>query len=68
LPLVRYYLERVPHSEADTRAKLIAPELHQCGWSEDMICREPSLGAVVIIDGKARRRSSGRSDCSSGFA
>jgi hypothetical protein len=60
--LVRYYLERVPLSEADTRAKLIDPAIHQCGWSEDMICRETTLGAVEIIAGKARRRSGGRSD------
>ncbi|MEO8682719.1 MAG: DEAD/DEAH box helicase family protein, partial [Vicinamibacterales bacterium] len=61
-PIVRYYLERVPLSEADTRAKLIDPAIHQCGWSEDMICRETTLGAVEIIAGKARRRSGGRSD------
>jgi type I restriction enzyme R subunit len=52
----------VPLSEADTRAKLIDPAIHQCGWSEDMICRETTLGAVEIIAGKARRRSGGRSD------
>ena len=52
----------MPLSEADTRAKLIDPAIHQCGWSEDMICRETTLGAVEIIAGKARRRSGGRSD------
>ena len=49
-------------SEADTRAKLIDPAIHSCGWSEDLICRETTLGAVEIIAGKARRRSGGRSD------
>jgi type I restriction enzyme, R subunit len=49
-------------SEADTRAKLIDPAIHTRGWSEDMICRETTLGAVEIIAGKARRRSGGRTD------
>jgi type I restriction enzyme R subunit len=53
---------RVPLSEADTRAKLIDPAIHARGWSEDMICRETTLGAVEIIAGKARRRSGGRTD------
>ena len=48
-------------SEADTRAKLIDPAIHACGWTEDMVCRETTLGAVEIIAGKARRRSGGRS-------
>ena len=49
-------------SEADTRAKLIDPAIHSCGWTEDLICRETTLGAVEIIAGKARRRSGGRTD------
>jgi type I restriction enzyme, R subunit len=49
-------------SEADIRVKLIDPAIHGCGWSEDMICRETTLGAVEIIAGKARRRSGGRTD------
>jgi type I site-specific restriction endonuclease len=28
-------------SEADTRAKLIDPSLHNCGWLEDMIRPSP---------------------------
>ena len=40
-------------SEADTRAKLIDPAIYARGWSEDMICRETTLGAVEIIAGKA---------------
>jgi type I restriction enzyme R subunit len=49
-------------SEADTRAKLIDPAIHVRGWSEDLICRETTLGAVEIVAGKARRRSGGRTD------
>jgi type I restriction enzyme, R subunit len=30
----------MPLSEADTRAKLIDPALHDRGWSEDLIRRE----------------------------
>ena len=52
----------MPLSEADTRARLIDPAIHTCGWSEDMICRETTLGAVEIIAGKARRRTGGRTD------
>src|SRR5450830_1273699 len=49
-------------SEADTRSKLIDPAIHARGWSEDLICRETTLGAVEIVAGKARRRSGGRTD------
>lgn len=49
-------------SEADTRAKLIDPAIYAQGWSEDMICRETTLGAVEIIAGKPRRRAGGRTD------
>jgi len=52
----------VPLSEADTRAKLIDPALHQRGWTEDLIKREETAGAIEIIDGKARRRGRGRTD------
>lgn len=52
----------LPYSEADTRAKLIDPAIHARGWSEDFICREVTLGAVEIVNGKGRRRSSGRTD------
>lgn len=50
------------YSEADTRAKLIDPAIHARGWTEDLICREVTLGAVEIVNGKGRRRSSGRTD------
>ena len=43
-------------SETDTRAKLITPALHRCGWPEDMIHREESPGPI-IKDGDVVRRS-----------
>jgi type I restriction enzyme, R subunit len=49
-------------NEADTRAKLIDPAMHKCGWTEDLIKREETAGAVEIIGGKARRRSRGKAD------
>src|SRR5205085_4798729 len=49
-------------SEADTRAKLIDPAIHARGWTEDLIKREETLGAVEIVAGKPRRRSGGRTD------
>jgi type I restriction enzyme R subunit len=49
-------------NEADTRAKLIDPAIHKRGWTEDLIRREETAGAVEIVNGKARRRSSGKVD------
>ncbi len=49
-------------NEADTRAKLIDPAIHKCGWTEDLIRREETAGTVEIISGKARRRSRGKID------
>jgi len=49
-------------NEADTRAKLIDPALHACGWTEDLIRREETAGAVEIIGGRPRRQSKGRVD------
>ncbi|MFZ1327065.1 MAG: hypothetical protein WAT67_13805 [Candidatus Contendobacter sp.] len=46
-------------SEADTRAKLIDPAIHQRGWTEGMIRREETAGSIEIIGGKARHRSRG---------
>ncbi|MFZ5864185.1 MAG: DEAD/DEAH box helicase family protein [Nitrospirota bacterium] len=48
--------------EADTRAKLIDPALHTRGWTEDLIRREETAGAIEIIDGKPRKQSKGRVD------
>jgi len=52
----------MPLSEADTRAKLIDPALHARGWTEDLIRREETAGAVEIVDGRPRKRSHGRLD------
>jgi len=49
-------------SEADTRAKLIDPALHNRGWTEDLIRREESAGAVEIVGGIPRRQAKGRVD------
>ena len=55
-------LSPMPFSEADTRAKLIDPALHSCGWTEDLIRREETAGAIEIVDGKPRKRAKGRVD------
>lgn len=52
----------MPLNEADTRAKLLDPAIHKCGWTEDLIRREETAGTVEIINGKARRRSRGQID------
>jgi type I restriction enzyme R subunit len=49
-------------SEADTRAKLIDPALHSCGWTEDLIRREETDRGIDIVDGMPRRRQKGRID------
>jgi len=36
-------------SEEDTRAKLIDPALRARGWTEDMIRREETAGAIEIV-------------------
>ncbi|MFZ1643122.1 MAG: DEAD/DEAH box helicase family protein [Candidatus Contendobacter sp.] len=48
-------------SEADTRAKLIDPALYRRGWTEDLIRREESAGAIHLV-GDQPRRMSGRAD------
>ncbi len=52
----------MPLGEADTRAKLIDPAIHKRGWTEDLIRREETAGAIEIIDGKPRKRAKGRMD------
>lgn len=52
----------MPLSEADTRAKLIDPALHARGWTEDLVKREESAGAIQIVDGIARKQTKGRVD------
>jgi type I restriction enzyme R subunit len=49
-------------SESDTRAKLIDPAIHKRGWTEDLIRREETAGAVEIGDAGPRRRPRGRID------
>jgi len=49
-------------SEADTRSKLIDPAIHARGWTEDLIRREETAGAIEIVGGKARKQSKGRVD------
>ena len=38
------------------------PSLHARGWTEDLIRREETAGAVEIVDGRARRQAKGRID------
>ena len=45
----------MPLNEADTRAKLIDPALHTSGWTEDLIKREETAGAIQIVNNKPRR-------------
>ena len=49
-------------SESDTRAKLIDPAIHKRGWTEDLIRREETAGAIEIGDSGPRRRPRGRVD------
>ncbi len=49
-------------NEADTRAQLIDPTIHACGWTEDLIKREETLGAIHIVGETARRQGRGRID------
>lgn len=48
--------------ESDTRAKLIDPAIHARGWTEDLIRREETAGAIEIYDGRPRRRGKGKVD------
>jgi len=48
--------------EADTRAKLIDPAIHKRGWTEDLIRREETAGAIEMVGGKPRKRARGRVD------
>lgn len=49
-------------SESDTRAKLIDPAIHERGWTEDLIRREETAGAIEIIDGRPFKQARGRID------
>jgi type I restriction enzyme, R subunit len=48
-------------NESDTRSKLINPALYGRGWTEEHIRREENAGQIIIVNGKARRRT-GRID------
>ncbi|HRZ85991.1 MAG TPA: DEAD/DEAH box helicase family protein [Candidatus Paceibacterota bacterium] len=48
-------------NEADTRAKLIDPKIHNVGWNEDLIRRETTAGTIEIINGRTKRKG-GRTD------
>jgi len=52
----------MPLNESDTRAKLIDPAIHARGWTEDLVRREETAGAIEIIGGKPRKRARGRVD------
>src|SRR5713226_383212 len=52
----------MPLNESDTRAKLIDPTIHKRGWTEDLIRREETAGAIEILGGKGRRRAGGKVD------
>lgn len=60
--MVPYPESGLPYNESDTRAKLIDPTIHASGWTEELIRREETAGAVEVIGGKARRRAKGRVD------
>ena len=49
-------------TESDTRAKLIDPAIHKRGWTEDLIRREETAGAIEIGESGPRRRPRGRVD------
>lgn len=55
-------LAEMPFGQSDTRAKLIDPVIHARGWTEDLIRREETPGAIEIVDGKPRKRARGRVD------
>lgn len=50
------------YNEADTRSKLIDPAIRERGWTEDLIRREETAGAIEILNGVAKRRKVGRVD------
>lgn len=52
----------MPRNEADTRAQLIDPALHERGWAEEHIRREQTPGAIDIIDGQPQQFRGGRID------
>ncbi len=57
-------MSRTLYNEADTRAKLIDPGLHDAGWDEDRIRREHyfTKGQIYLVGDKARRRQPLKAD------
>jgi hypothetical protein len=41
--------------ERDARIALLDPALHAAGWTEELIRREETPGAVEIVEGRPRR-------------
>ena len=52
---------KMSYNEADTRAKLIDPKIHNIGWKEDLIRRETTAGTIEIINGRTKRKN-GKTD------
>jgi type I restriction enzyme R subunit len=52
----------MPLSESDTRAKLLDPALHARGWTEDLIRREETAGAIELLGNQPVKRPRGRVD------
>jgi type I restriction enzyme R subunit len=48
--------------EAAARQTLLDPALHAAGWTEELIRREETPGAIEIVDGRPRRAGTGRTD------
>ena len=44
------------YNEADTRAKLIDPKLHECGWTEEKIQRNITIVPGKLLDEKGKRK------------
>jgi type I site-specific restriction endonuclease len=49
-------------NEADTRAELIDPALHACGWTAKHVKRQQTAGAITGINGQPQRTGR-RTDC-----
>ncbi len=49
-------------TESSARQCLLDPALHAAGWTEELIRREETPGAVEIVDGRPRRAGTGRTD------
>lgn len=56
------FASAAPLNESDTRSKLIDPAIHSRGWTEDLIKREETAGAIQIVNGRPKRQSRGRVD------